>query len=213
MYTCRYATAVSTSYHHGSLRQALLDEGRRLLAEKGLSAVTVRELARRTGVSHGAPLRHFPDREALLEALAAQGFDELTDALLAADLAGDLPARLSVYAHTHVAFAAGNGALMELMFSRDLRPGVSDGEAARSAARFFAQGARMLGEQDPSELGPLPYLLAATLEGISALVARGRLPRERIEEVTSAAVRVMLPAIRDQLERAAPTSDRGSPTS
>lgn len=201
-----YGAAVSTPYHHGSLRPALLEEGRRLLAERGVAAVTLRELARRTGVSHGAPLRHFPDREALLDALAAQGFDELTGALTSADLAGDLRTRLSVYAHTHVGFATTNGALMELMFSRDLRPGASDGDAARAAARFFALGARMLGEQDPRQLGPLPYLLAATLEGISSLVARGRLPQERIEEVTAAAVEFMLPAIRDQLGRAAPTA-------
>lgn len=197
---------MSAAYHHGSLRQALLDEGRQVLAEHGLPAVTFRELARRTGVSHAAPLRHFPDRAALLDALAAQGFDELTGALAAADLAGDLPSRLDVYARTHVGFAAANGALMELMFSRDLRPGASDGDTAPAAARFFALGAHMLGEQDPHRLGPLPFLLAATLEGISSLVVRGRLPQERIDEVTAAAVELLLPAIRNQLERAAPTS-------
>lgn len=206
-YIRRYGGFVPTPYHHGSLRQALLEQGRQVLAEQGLAAVTLRELARRTGVSHGAPLRHFPDRESLLDALAAQGFDELVDALVAADLAGDLPSRLTVYAHTHVGFAVANGALMELMFSRDLRPEASGGDAARAAARFFALGAHMLGEPDPRELGPLPYLLAATLEGISSLVAHGRLPEQRVEEVTAAAVEFMLPAIRDQLDRATPTAD------
>lgn len=189
---------MSTPYHHGSLRQVLLEEGRLLLAERGVAAVTLRELARRAGVSHAAPLRHFPDREALLDAIAAEGFDELTAALVSADVPTDLHERLSVYSHTHVHFAVANAALMELMFSRDLNPG-NGGAAAQSAVRFFTLGARLLGESDPQTLGPLPYLLTGMLEGISSLAARGRLPKERVEEITTAAVDVMLPAIQKQL--------------
>lgn len=190
-----------TSYHHGSLREALLDEGRRLLAEQGLAAVTVRELARRTGVSYAAPARHFPNREALLDAIADEGFEELTEVLQASQRAGDLQERLRAYAHAHVRFAAANGALMELMFSR--KPGSDRAERPPSPAarRFFTLGARMLGEQAPRErLGPLPYLLTGALEGISSLAADGRLPLDRVEEVTDAAVTMMLPAIREQLE-------------
>ena len=189
---------MSTPYHHGSLRQVLIEEGRSLLAERGVAAVTLRELARRAGVSHAAPLRHFSDREALLDAIAARGFDELTAALVSADVPTDLHERLSIYSHTHVHFAVTNAALMELMFSRDLNPG-SGGAAAQSAARFFTLGARLLGESDPQALGPLPYLLTGMLEGISSLAARGRLPKDRVEEITSAAVEVLLPAIQNQL--------------
>lgn len=189
---------MSIPYHHGSLRQVLIDEGRSLLAERGVAAVTLRELARRAGVSHAAPLRHFSDREALLDAIAAQGFDELTAALVAADVPMDLHERLSIYSHTHVRFAVANPALMELMFSRDLNPG-NGGAAAQSAARFFTLGASLLGESDPQALGPLPYLLTGMLEGISSLAARGRLPKDRVEEITSAAVEVMLPAVQNQL--------------
>ncbi|MFD0485563.1 TetR/AcrR family transcriptional regulator [Kineococcus sp. GCM10028916] len=192
---------MSTSYHHGSLRQALLDEGRRLLAEQGVAAVTMRELARRTGVSYAAPARHFPSREALLEAIADEGFEELIEVLQASQLAGDLQQRLRAYAHAHVRFAAANGALMELMFSR--KPGSERAERPASPAtlRFFALGAQMLGEPTPRErLGPLPYVLSGALEGISALAAAGRLPLDRVEEVTDAAVTMMLPAIHEQLE-------------
>ncbi|MDN3935464.1 TetR/AcrR family transcriptional regulator [Arthrobacter sp. YD4] len=196
---------MSTPYHHGSLRKVLLEEGRLLLAERGVAAVTLRELARRAGVSHAAPLRHFPDRGALLDAIAAEGFDELTAALVSADVPTDLHERLSVYSHTHVHFAVANAALMELMFSRDLNP-ASGGAAAQSAARFFTLGARLLGEPDPQALGPLPYLLTGMLEGISSLAARGRLPKERVEEITTAAVEVMLPAIHKQLRNPHTTS-------
>ncbi|MBB2903340.1 AcrR family transcriptional regulator [Kineococcus radiotolerans] len=191
-----------TSYHHGSLRQALLEEGRRLLAEQGVAAVTMRELARRTGVSYAAPARHFSSREALLAAIADEGFKELAEVLQAAERAGDLPARLSAYAHAHVRFAVTNGALMELMFTRGPGSEQADHPPSPAAVQFFVLGARMLGEQAPhGHLGPLPYLLTAALEGISSLAINGRLPPEQVEEVTDAAVRMMLPAVREQMER------------
>ena len=57
------------AYHHGDLRRALLDATVQLIEEQGLEAVSVREVARRTGVSPGAPFRHFPSRTALLLSL------------------------------------------------------------------------------------------------------------------------------------------------
>ncbi len=68
-------------YHHGHLREALLQGALRVIAELGPAAFTLREVARRAGVSHNAPYRHFQDRDALLAAVAAQGFRELTRAM------------------------------------------------------------------------------------------------------------------------------------
>src|SRR6185369_3293046 len=62
------------AYHHGDLRNALLAAGRALLAEGGTPALSLREAARRAGVSHAAPYRHFASREALLAAIAEGGF-------------------------------------------------------------------------------------------------------------------------------------------
>lgn len=180
------------SYHHGSLREELIREGRALLIEQGPQAVTVRELARRAGVSHGAPLRHFRDRDAVLDAIAADGFDELRDRLDAADDPDDFASRFAAYVRAHVRFAQTNGPLMQLMFS-SVDGGERSGFARDSAARFFARGAELLGEEDPDRLGPLPYLLAATTEGISALAAAGRIPAQRMDEVVDAAVRMLLP--------------------
>lgn len=70
-----------TTYHHGDLRAAILRAGGQLIEEQGIAALSVREAARRAGVSHNAPYRHFPDRDALLAALAAEGFLELSEAL------------------------------------------------------------------------------------------------------------------------------------
>ena len=79
-------------YHHGDLRAALVRSGRDQLAETGLAGFSVARVARRVGVSSGAPYRHFPDREALLAAVGQEVAAELTEALRrAADAAGDDP--------------------------------------------------------------------------------------------------------------------------
>src|SRR5919198_104925 len=64
-------------YHHGALREALLEQAERTVRERGADALSLRELAREVGVSHGAPRRHFPDRQALLDAVAEAGFERL----------------------------------------------------------------------------------------------------------------------------------------
>jgi AcrR family transcriptional regulator len=65
-------------FHHGNLRDELLGRARVTLRESGEDGLSLRQLAREAGVSHGAPRRHFPERQHLLDALAEQGFDELT---------------------------------------------------------------------------------------------------------------------------------------
>lgn len=185
---------MDSSYHHGALRETLLTDARSILAEHGADAVTLRELARRAGVSHAAPRRHFADRDALLETLVAQGFDELTEALRAAERAGDVPDRLAAYARTFVRFAVANGALMALMFGS--KGSNESGPASESAGRFFALGASLLGEPTEGEPGSLPYLVAATLEGISALVVAGRLPPSRVDEIVDDAVAMLLTRMR-----------------
>lgn len=69
------------AYHHGNLRETLLQGALRAIAELGPAAFTLREVARRAGVSHNAPYRHFQDKDALLAAVAAQGFRGLTRAM------------------------------------------------------------------------------------------------------------------------------------
>src|ERR1700760_4609728 len=76
------------SYHHGDLRNGLLEAARSILEEQDLSALTLRAVARRAGVSHAAPYRHFPNHEALLVELAMEGFEELKSDIVTA---GALP--------------------------------------------------------------------------------------------------------------------------
>src|SRR3989454_12819781 len=107
------------AYHHGNLRTALLEQAERSVREHGVERLSLRELARKTGVSHGAPRRHFPDRQALLDALAETGFARLGAELRsAADGAGeDFQARLGATAAAYVRFATRDAALLELMFA------------------------------------------------------------------------------------------------
>ena len=68
-----------STYHHGDLRAALLRASAEVLEKEGISGLSLRDVARRAGVSHNAPYRHFPDRDALLAAMAAEGFGLLSE--------------------------------------------------------------------------------------------------------------------------------------
>ena len=70
-----------STYHHGNLRPALLRAAGRMLEKEGVTSLSLRDAARRAGVSHNAPYRHFADREALLAELAAEGFEMLGEAM------------------------------------------------------------------------------------------------------------------------------------
>lgn len=101
-------------FHHGSLRQAALTAARQVVEGDGAGALTLREVARLTGVNHRALYRHFADRDDLVAALAADGFHRLRDSLNAAESgAGSANAVFAGY----VRFALDNPALYGLMFS------------------------------------------------------------------------------------------------
>jgi AcrR family transcriptional regulator len=104
------------------LRDRLVDAGVELVASGGTAAVSLREIARRAGVSHGAPRRYFPTHLELLSAVARRGFGGLDAALrAAAGAAGGSPrARLAALGRAYLEFAAGNPGMYELMFRHDL---------------------------------------------------------------------------------------------
>src|ERR1700743_2586808 len=105
-------------YHHGGLRDALIHAALEILESEGLAALSLRAVARRAGVSAAAPYHHFPDKQALLDAVAERGFDALTAAMTERmDRAGDDAARLDGKGIGAVAFAVANPALFGLMFS------------------------------------------------------------------------------------------------
>lgn len=104
------------------LRARLVDVGVELVAREGAQALTLREIARRAGVSHGAPRRYFPTHLELLSAIARRGFGELAERVTAAvgDGTAGPRAQLAELARTYLAFALENPGMYELMFRHDL---------------------------------------------------------------------------------------------
>jgi AcrR family transcriptional regulator len=110
---------VSTSrdrYHHGHLRAACLRAAMELLEENGAAALSLRAVARRAGVSPGAPYRHYADRDALVSAVAAVGYRELAGYLAAAHPSPSTPDDLAAVAVAYVRFALEHPALFRVMF-------------------------------------------------------------------------------------------------
>ncbi|MGA2452597.1 MAG: TetR/AcrR family transcriptional regulator [Solirubrobacteraceae bacterium] len=181
-------------YHHGSLRTALLAQAERTVRERGVQDLSLRELAREVGVSHGAPRRHFPDRQALLDALAESGFERLgTELRGALDGAGeDFQARLQATAAAYIRFATRDPALLELMFAGKHREPA--GALHDAAARAFAVMLELIeqgqaeGALDPGEPERVGLVLYATIQGIAALVSAGMVDPEQLDELVADAI-------------------------
>lgn len=178
----RLRTMTTRPYHHGHLRTTLLAEAERALREDGVEGLSLRELARRAGVSHAAPRRHFPDRQALLDALGEAGFVRLGDEMLGAvaDAGPERETRLRAMAVAYVRFAVRDSALLDVMFAK--KKGGEPVEMGEGALRLFAavgevireaQAAGVLPAGDPERLR---LLLVAMLQGIAVLVTSGRAP-------------------------------------
>lgn len=183
-------------FHHGNLRAVLLDEAVGVLRESGVDGLSLRDLARRAGVSHGAPRSHFVDRQALLDALAEAGFERLTTAVRRAlDGSGGRPERLHRVARAYVDFAVDDAALMELMFQAKA---TTKPEAVHEAAgTLFATLDGALGSTAPESAADesrdlFKMLFAATMQGIAALVASGRIERPLGDRLVGTAMDTML---------------------
>jgi AcrR family transcriptional regulator len=129
-----------TPYHHGALREALLDAAETILRTRGPAALTLRAIAREVGVSHGSPAHHFGDLAGLLSELAAVGFRRLAAQLQTAiDDNPDRPRWAGD--HAYVAFALQNRELFSLMFGQGrvdrTRPALL--EAGRAAFAILAE--------------------------------------------------------------------------
>jgi AcrR family transcriptional regulator len=189
--------AVSTRpYHHGNLRAALLAQAERTLADGG--DLSLRELARQVGVSHAAPRRHFAGKQALLDALAEDGFErlgaELRDAMPAS---AGFDARLLAFARAYVRFATEHAALLELMFAGKHRPGAADSlrEAADRAFEvplaLITEG-QVRGEVVPGDPEGVGMVAFAAAHGIAALANNQMLPGDLDAVVEAAIERLVL---------------------
>lgn len=112
--------ATGRGYHHGDLRQAMIEAAEAVLAEKGVGGFTLRECARRAGVSPAAPAHHFGNLIGLLTAIATLGFDDLSNMMEAAvaDAVGDGRDRLAAIAEAYLAVALARPGRFRVVFGR-----------------------------------------------------------------------------------------------
>jgi AcrR family transcriptional regulator len=175
--------AMRSTYHHGNLGPALIAAARELLDADGPGAVSLREAARRVGVSATATYRHFQDKDHLLAAVAAEGFREFTVKLDAAQEDGR---GFTAMGMTYVEFAVAHPGLFRLMFGpvlrqRELYPEL--GAAADGAfAALLASAERFVGGQD-EDAESVAYAAWSFSHGLARLVLDDIIPFERAMRV------------------------------
>jgi AcrR family transcriptional regulator len=169
-------------YHRLNLKQSLLDAAVALIGEVGPQAFTLREVARRAGVSHNAPYRHFRDKDDLLAGVAAQGFDQLTESMKKAMARGRTAAeRLNLAGRGYVQFALRWPRHVLVMFETPV-PDVQLPEHAGAAQRAFQTLldaiAAVQAEGGLPQGDPQPFAVAAwsAVHGLAKLAIGGRLP-------------------------------------
>lgn len=179
------------AYHHGDLRRALVGAALDLLARKGPAALSLREVARRVGVSHAAPYRHFADRDALVAAVAQEGFEALARAMNDA-LSGHTASldRMRAMGHAYVRFALERPAHFRVMFSMDAEARDAYPELAHAADQTYdrllgevraGQQAGTVRDTDPEALADTVW---AAVHGLAVLLLDGQLRRPETEPET-----------------------------
>lgn len=172
------------AYHHGDLRNALVGEALTLLEKEGNSGFTLRDLARRVGVSCAAPYAHFNDKEALMAAIAAEGFGKLKASMdTALEKDGDPFAQFVALGRTYVHFGINNPALYKLMFTSEDLPAkrhlFPELEAAGTAT--FKTLTALLGRLQqagllrPGDLDADGLAVWAHVHGLVSLINTGRI--------------------------------------
>lgn len=169
-------------YHHGDLRTALVDAGLRLLATRDAESLSLREVARAVGVSATSVYRHFPDKEALMAALALQGLAQLGAAQREAGAAaGGGPAGFAATGRAYVRFALANPALFRLIFASPLLVrGKGEGRVEPEAMAMLKANAAA--SVEPGDGGPQASVRAvqawALVHGLAMLMLDGQIPAD-----------------------------------
>jgi len=174
------------AYHHGDLRRTVIDTALEMMAETGDWQFTLREVARRSGVSHAAPYKHFPDKASLLAELALIGFDRLGEALTKAASAPATPReKLLPMSRAYVDFGRRNPALYRLMFGAETS-GAPDVHLGEQALATFAVVLDQLalgqavGDFRPRAVRDQAAACWALLHGMTLLAVDGLLIPEKV---------------------------------
>ena len=184
---------IPVAYHHGNLREVLLDAAAEAVEGEGLAALSLRALARKVGVSHGAPARHFPDKTALLTALATEALDRFQAAMREAGEKGDSALeRYRAIGRCYVRFAIENPAYFHIV-GRPEFYSAGDEAFSRGYQEFFdtmsEAAAAAQRESGVQELDPQAFLIStwAMAHGLATLWLDGTL-EDRIGPVDIEAI-------------------------
>lgn len=164
------STSARRSYHHGDLRAELVRVAGEILDEDGSAALTLREAARRAGVSHSAPYRHFADREALLAEVVGHGFAQLAAAVREA-----MPQGGGAVASAYLRFALDRPHSYRLMYAGEAFPAHHAALAAQAdlVLRVIAQSVPDLGDAERARRAAIAAW--SLLHGLSLLLLEGYL--------------------------------------
>ena len=180
-------------YHHGDLRAACLRAAMELLEEDGAAALSLRAVARRAGVSPGAPYRHYADRDALISAVAAVGYRELAGYLAAAHPSPSTPEDLAAVAVAYVRFAIEHPALFRVMFSEPCDRDSDERVAATAAISEYV--AAIVRQSFPgADEEAMSIAVWGLVHGLAFLHLDGKLDASRPADV-SARVRAAVHAV------------------
>jgi AcrR family transcriptional regulator len=188
------------SYHHGDLHAACVSAAMELLEEGGETALSLRAVARRAGVSPAAPYRHYADREALVSAVAALGYRELAERLAAAHPSPSTPEQLTRVAVAYVQFALERPALFRIMFGEPCDRDNDERVAATAAVTLYLREivGRVFPEADAEAMATATWAL---VHGLAFLHLDGKLdastPSTVADRVTAAIDALLSATVRD----------------
>ena len=180
---CPVVRLAKQAYHHGDLRNALVDEGLKLLEQNGNSDFTLRDLASRVGVSAAAPYSHFEDKDALLAAIATVGFGRLREFLEQALKGVTDPTECYLrMGEGYVRFGTENPALYKLMFASEELPAKREQfpELQEAGSAAFRTLTEMLGSMQKNgflregSLDGFGFAVWAHVHGLVSLIITGR---------------------------------------
>lgn len=190
------------TYHHGALRAALIDAARAVVEERGPDGFSLREAARRAGVSPAAPGHHFGDARGLLTALATVTSRAFGDALEQADVGCDRVARLRAQGVAYVRFALAHRAAFDLIWRRGLVD-AEDAELKAANHRAFLILDRVVRGEDAAGASPCEADAAASLAAWAMVHGFAQLAISGVfgagEEAAERAVDALLPPVLDRL--------------
>ncbi|MBU8868224.1 TetR/AcrR family transcriptional regulator [Paenarthrobacter aromaticivorans] len=178
-------------YHHGKLREALLERAMETIEQAGVDGLSLRQLARDLNVSHGAPAKHFRDKQSLIDALALAGFEMMNQRIVEAGSGDDLRQRFARMANAYVDFAVSHPALLTVMYSTKHHPGSSTelrniGEQGIHVARALISEAQDGGALAPGDTETLAMVCFVSLHGAALLAAGKQLDGNSVEDVVAA---------------------------